>query len=74
MQNKKYPVQTWDTSNQTDRRKEGEDFPKHHYFYQDEGHSQAGTFRCRQGADQSGYKQLDFAMSLSSREQAEASR
>lgn len=41
MQNKKYPAQTWDTSNQTNRRKE-EDFPKHHYFTRTKGTAKLG--------------------------------
>lgn len=42
MKNKKYPAQTWDTSNQTNRRKE-EDFPKHHYFTRMKGTAKLGV-------------------------------
>lgn len=73
MQNKKYPAQTWDTSNHTDRRKEGEGFPKHHYFTRTKGTAELRF----SGADNEQIKvgiNNWILLSLSSGEQVEASR
>lgn len=73
MQNKKYPAQTWDTSNHTDRRKEGEGFPKQHYFTRTKGTAELRF----SGADNEQIKvgiNNWILLSLSSGEQVEASR
>lgn len=75
MQNNKHHLShTWDTSDETDRLKKGEDFPKHHHFTRRKGTAEWGFSGVDKRQIKVGIISGFFVTSLSNGEQVKASR